>query len=165
MSLEEVGSDDETRIYLSKNRSSNKVYEDASKLNKNLFILISVIEIIAAVFIPFLVPHITETTIVLKLVVGFIGVPVVVAAALLALLRLQEHWLDYRTTCESLKHEKFLFLTKTSPYDSDMPFNLLVEHVEALVSKENSSWAKLLKQKKRKNKPHNNSTHRTQLVV
>ena len=53
-----------------------------------------------------------------------------------------ENWLEYRTTCESLKHEKYLFLTRTEPYDSNAAFALLVRRVESLLSKENSAWAR-----------------------
>jgi hypothetical protein len=54
---------------------------------------------------------------------------------------LQEHWIEYRATAESLRKEKFLFLTQTEPYDKDAAFHLLVQRVEALLSKENTDWA------------------------
>jgi len=34
-----------------------------------------------------------------------------------------------------------LFLTQTEPYDKDDAFHLLVQRVEALLSKENTDWA------------------------
>ena len=61
-------------------------------------------------------------------------------ASLLALLRLQEHWINYRATAEGLKTEKFLFLTQTQPYDTGNAFHLLVQRVEALLSKESAQW-------------------------
>jgi hypothetical protein len=53
---------------------------------------------------------------------------------------LQEHWIEYRATAESLRREKFLFLTQTEPYDKDDAFHLLVQRVEALLSNENTEW-------------------------
>ena len=46
-----------------------------------------------------------------------------------------------RAAAESLRKEKFLFLTQTEPYDKDDAFHLLVQRVEALLSKENTDWA------------------------
>ena len=58
---------------------------------------------------------------------------------LLHLNQYQENWTNYRTTAESLKHEKFLFLAKAGPYaDAADPRATLAERVEALISQENS---------------------------
>ena len=43
---------------------------------------------------------------------------------------LQEHWIEYRATAESLRKEKFLFLAQTEPYDKDDAFDLLVKRVD-----------------------------------
>ena len=73
-------------------------------------------------------------------------------ASLLGLLNLQEHWIEYRATAESLRREKFLFLTQTEPYDKDDAFHLLVQRVEALSSKENAEWAQsMMKPSKEEN--------------
>ncbi|HEY3129303.1 MAG TPA: DUF4231 domain-containing protein, partial [Acidobacteriota bacterium] len=76
----------------------------------------------------------------IKIAIGGLGVVVAVIASLLGLLHFQEHWLEYRATAESLKKEKFLFLTQTEPYDKNDAFHLLVQRVEALLSKENTGW-------------------------
>ena len=73
-------------------------------------------------------------------------------SAILGLYKFQDNWTSYRTTCESLRHEKFLFLTKTNPYDDNNAFNLLVQRVEMLISQENSSWADIMKKTKDKEK-------------
>ena len=73
--------------------------------------------------------------------VAFLGFLIAVLAGLIGLLRYQEIWIEYRTVCETLKHERFLYLTKTAPYDSDDTFHILVQRVESVISKENSSWA------------------------
>ena len=77
----------------------------------------------------------------IKIAIGVLGVVVAVIASLLGLLQLQVHWIEYRATAESLRREKFLFLTQTDPYDKDDAFHLLVQRVEALLSKENTDWA------------------------
>jgi len=96
-------------------------YSQKSKTSQNWFKTLRVIEIIAAATIPF--------------VAGFIS-----------LSKFQELWIEYRTTSETLKHHKYLFLTKSSPYDSEDAFQALVQTVEALISKENSNWNNYIKQ-------------------
>ena len=51
--------------------------------------------------------------------------------------------IKYRTACESLKQEKYLFLTNTPPYhmDGDENQQLFVQRVETLVSKEIINWS------------------------
>ena len=73
--------------------------------------------------------------------VAILGALVAILASVLSLNQFQENWIEYRTTCESLKHEKFLFLTNTQPYDEDEPFGLFVQRIENLISKENSNWS------------------------
>src|SRR5690606_22203920 len=75
------------------------------------------------------------------IIVGVLGAIVVVLASLLSLGKYQENWIEYRTACESLKHEKFLFLTAAEPYQGEDRFSLFVQRVEGLISKENSAWA------------------------
>ena len=68
---------------------------------------------------------------------------VAIVAGVLGLYQFQENWVKYRSTSETLKHERFLFLTRTAPYDADDPFHLLVQRVEALTSEEHSKWAQM----------------------
>ena len=76
--------------------------------------------------------------------IGLLGLVVAAIAAILGLYNFQENWIKYRATCESLKKEKFKFITQVSPYDDDNTFALLVEHVEDLISKENTDWSQQL---------------------
>ena len=75
-----------------------------------------------------------------SIVIPLFSFSIVIIASLLALYKFQELWISYRTTSESLKHEKYLFETKTAPYNKEDGFNLLVENIEAIISSENSIW-------------------------
>ena len=79
------------------------------------------------------------------IVVGILGAIVTILASLLSLNQFQENWIEYRTTCESLKHEKYLFLTGSEPYSEKDPFGFFVQRIESLISKENSAWSQYTK--------------------
>jgi Protein of unknown function (DUF4231) len=50
--------------------------------------------------------------------------------------------LDYRSSAEALKHEKYLFLASAGPYAAaENPRALLAERVESMVSQEHAKWA------------------------
>lgn len=54
----------------------------------------------------------------------------------------QEHWITYRSTCEALRHERFLYLAHAGPYTSAQDRRaLLAERIEGLVSQEHARWA------------------------
>lgn len=56
----------------------------------------------------------------------------------------RDNWIDYRRTTESLRHEKYMFLTNTGVYkNEDDSFALLVERCETIISSENINWANL----------------------
>ena len=80
-----------------------------------------------------------------SMMMGFLGAAVVILSSLLGLGHYQENWAQYRTTCESLRHERFRYLTKTEPYGGAGAFPLLVERVENLISKENSEWSQAVR--------------------
>ena len=109
--------------------------------------------ILSGITIPFLSGYVTTESITLKIIVGVLGLIIAAISAINGLFKFQENWITYRTTCESLKHEKYLFLAKAEPYDIDDPYPLLVKRVETLISKENTEWAKYIK--KLEEKPDN----------
>ena len=114
-------------------------YDRKSSTNQRWFKRLRFAEIAAAAIIPFL-SGFAGDSLPIKIAIGTLGVLVAVIASLLGLLQLHEHWIEYRATAESLRKEKFLFLTQTEPYDTDDAFHLLVQRVEALLSKENTEW-------------------------
>ena len=114
-------------------------YDRRSITNKRWFKRLRFAEIVVAATIPFL-SGFADKSLAIKIAIGALGVFVAVIASLLGLLQLQVHWIEYRATAESLKKEKFLFLSQTDPYNKDDAFHLLVQRVEALLSKENIDW-------------------------
>lgn len=120
-------------------------YDTKSRHHQKWYKGLRVVEILAAVSIPFFVGYITDTAPHFRTVVGLLGLAVAIITGVVSLCQFQENWVEYRTTCESLKHEKFLFLTKTEPYNVDTPFPLLVQRVESMISKENTTWSQYIR--------------------
>lgn len=69
------------------------------------------------------------------------GAVIVILEGLQQLQQYQQNWTTYRSTCERLKHEKYLFLATAGPYTlAPRPEALLAERVEGLVSQEHAAW-------------------------
>lgn len=72
---------------------------------------------------------------------ALLGVIIVISEGLLHLNQYHHHWITYRTICESLKHEKYLYLASAGPYSSTEKLDeLLAERMESLISQENTKW-------------------------
>ena len=117
-------------------------HDKKSVANQKWFKRLQLVAIVGAASIPFLSGLSPEATpLFFRVAAGGLGLLVAAVTAILGLYKFQENWLQYRTTCESLQQEKYLFLTKSAPYDVNEPFNLLVQRVETLLSAQNASWA------------------------
>jgi hypothetical protein len=119
-------------------------YDRKSMTNQQVFKQIKTVEIAAAAIIPFLaalsLPRVMWVT-------GGLGVLITVLEGMLQLNQYQQNWIAYRSTCESLKHEKYVYLGKASPYASAVdPHALLAERIESLVSQEHAKWASVRQQ-------------------
>ena len=71
----------------------------------------------------------------------YTSVAVAVLSASLKTFKFQENWINYRTTCETLCKEKYLFEAGLQGYGrgSDREA-LFVNRVETLISRENTLW-------------------------
>ena len=119
-------------------------YDRKSSQNQKTYKRLQFVLIISAASVPFISGYVDNLSY-LQYLLGGIGVLIAAVTGLLSLYKFQEIWTTYRTTCESLRREKFLYLTKTDPYIEKNAFNLLVQRVEALLAKENSSWVEVMK--------------------
>jgi hypothetical protein len=115
-------------------------YDLKSMSCQRIFKGIKTIEIVAAAFIPFLAA--AKELPWSRWLTGGLGVMITVFEGILQLGQYQQNWITYRSTCESLKHEKYLYLGKAGPYTSSPDAHaLLAERVESLVSQEHAKWA------------------------
>ena len=75
-------------------------------------------------------------------VLGALGAAIAIIEGIQQVKQYHSNWISYRSTCEALKHEKFLYLGKAGPYAGAAdPHALLAERVESLVSQEHAKWA------------------------
>ena len=101
--------------------------------------------IVFAALIPFAAGFIDSEKMWINYLIASLGVLTAIFSGLSALFEFQEKWDEYRTTSETLKHEKYLFKTKYGPYDEDGEiFKLFVSRIENLISKENSAWSQYI---------------------
>jgi hypothetical protein len=117
--------------------------EGKAAWNQTCYKRLRLIEIAAAAFIPALaslkVPDpLTQP------IVAVLGIAVALVAGAMGLFKFQENWVQYRSTAEQLKHEKFMYATQCGPYAGEDRFALLVERVEKLLMKENTAWAEAM---------------------
>src|SRR5215475_908718 len=113
-------------------------YERKSSLCKKRYMAAKLVQLVASAAIPAAVLLGEQYARAIPVVLGTF---LVAGEGLLQLARYHENWLSYRATCESLKHEKFLFLAAAGPYAAAANgAQLLAERIESIVSQENSSW-------------------------
>ncbi len=111
-------------------------YDDRSASNKLWYEVLKATEIVAAAAIPVSVAIYSVSWLSAGL-----GALVVVLEGIQQLKQLHATWLTYRSTCESLKHEKYLYLAKAGPYETaGNPHALLAARIEELVSREHAKW-------------------------
>ena len=72
---------------------------------------------------------------------AILGAVVVVMEGVQQLGQFHANWIGYRSTCEALKHEKFLYLGNAGPYaDTQTAHATLATRIEEHISKEHALW-------------------------
>lgn len=119
-------------------------YNKKSILNKRLYYAIQIPIIIIGVIVP-VSASIAENkwyTIILSAIVA-------AGIAILKFGRFEEHWHNYRSTCETLKKEKYFYDAKTGDYQHcDDPEQAFVENVENQISQAHTKWDQTVKKVK-----------------
>jgi hypothetical protein len=114
-------------------------YSMKSKSNQNWFKGLKIIEIASAAVIPF-VAGMSGNIPCSAWILGLLGVTVAISAGVTSVYHHQENWINFRATSEALKHEKYIFLTQAGINSDESSFERFVQQIEALISKENSTW-------------------------
>jgi hypothetical protein len=75
-------------------------------------------------------------------VTAIVSAIVVVAEGAQQLFQWHTNWLDYRSTAEALKREKFLYLAHAGRYADEDRRVVLAQRVEDVIAGQNDGWAK-----------------------
>ena len=119
-------------------------YDKKSSGSQAAYKRLRLIEIVAAASIPLLAGY-AQNSELISITIGVIGLIVAVIAGIITLYRFQESWTEYRASAEALKQEKFLYLARTEPYNTERAFELLVGRVESLLKNESAGWAEAMR--------------------
>ena len=112
-------------------------YDRRSASSQRAYKRLKICSIAAAALIPAL-----ATIEGLSLVTAGVGVLIVIIEGLQQLNQYHANWIAYRSTCEALKHEKFLYFGNAAHYAAaNDPRALLAERIESLISQEHAKWA------------------------
>jgi hypothetical protein len=122
-----------------------KWYSAKAAWNQHWYKRLRVLEIVIAAGIPFFTSLIKDVQPMTYVVSGLAFI-IAAISGLIAMQKFQENWTDYRSAAETLKREKFLFLTGTAPYDGPDPYHMLVQRVEEILAKENATWQSYMQQ-------------------
>ena len=90
-----------------------------------------------------------------RLIVSMLGVIVTLSQAIINMSKYNEQWIEYRTVCETLKQEKYMFIVSAGVYRDYSDYETFIyftERIESIISQENVNWANIKKQKKEETK-------------
>ena len=116
-------------------------YDKKSAWNQKLYRYFQWSLIILAAITPVLVAIAPETN---RWPAVIIAALVSIGTTLLKTFKYQENWINYRTTCETLKKEIYYFEADIQGYEhldkTEDKRSLFVQRVENLLSRENTMW-------------------------
>jgi hypothetical protein len=126
----------EAESYL-KERVNDQIewYEQRSSFAKRGYYGIMIIEMVVALSIT-----VGTALDISNVILSILGALILFLTGCRNLFKFHENWISYRTTAESLKHEKFLYLTDSDSHSDPTSLGSFVGNIEALISKENSNW-------------------------
>lgn len=143
-----------------KNRLDDQInwYDNKAASSQKWYKIFQIAELVIAAVIPLLSGYATDCK-VIAVLIGIGGALITLIEGICKLFRFHENWIEYRATCELLRHEKYLYQMKAFPYCKEESYDqLFVKNVEALISSESSRWkannAAIVEEEK---KPHSST--------
>jgi hypothetical protein len=118
-------------------------YDRKSQTAQRRYKTLKLAQVIIAALIP-LVSAFPIPAAEFKWVTAVLGLLVLTIEAVQQLNQDQQNWTAYRSTCEALKHEKYLYLAGAGPYSNtesaEKRLALLANRIEGLISQEHAKW-------------------------
>lgn len=133
-------SDTGQKVTLARLEDQIRWYDGKSSFNQKSYRRLKVCTMAAAALIPVLANINIKDSYWPQVTAG-LGVLIVILEGLQQIYQFHSNWISYRSTCEALRHEKFLYLANAGPYAKADDRNvLLAEQIESLVSQEHAKW-------------------------
>ncbi|HEY5221347.1 MAG TPA: DUF4231 domain-containing protein [Candidatus Paceibacterota bacterium] len=111
-------------------------YDHKSMSSQRHYKRVKIAEVICTVLVPIMAN-------INALVTAALGGAAIVLETFEQINQWQHNWITYRSTCESLRHEKYSYLSKSGDYEvqtEEEAKRLLAQRVESLISTEHSKW-------------------------
>ena len=129
-------------------------YDKKSTRNKRLYYFFQWGVVILSAVTPVLVSSLPES---LKWVTTLVTIALAIGTTALKTFKFQENWINYRTIAEGLTKEQYYMLAGIGDYkNSNDKYQLFVERVESLLSRESSLWITTHQEKKEPDKKDEN---------
>ena len=111
-------------------------YDKKSASNQTLYKWCRGIVLVSAALIP-----LSANFPIVDFLPAWLGALIVVVEGFQQLNQYHQNWTSYRSTCEALKHEKYLWVANAGPYAAaENPHALLAERIEAIIAQEHTKW-------------------------
>lgn len=125
-------------------------YDRKSSENKRKYKRIKRTEAVIAALIPvvitfgaFKIVQENDLGVYLQVIAALAGVALVIMNSFLELDEHYKLWKEYRVTCEMMRHERYMYMTRSEPYDEADAFPRLVEKIEAILNSETQRWKQI----------------------
>lgn len=121
-------------------REMMEYYDRAATRNKLSYVTIKLVELIAAAAIPFFA--LLDWGLRGQIVSAALGSVIVLLEGIQQLFKVHENWMNYRTSCETLRRELFLYESAAGPYGDPgtPPSTVLAERVSGVTTQAVSKW-------------------------
>ena len=105
------------------------------------------------IFLSAIIPIISLTNIEYfntNIVASILAAIIAISEGMISLSNYGDNWTRYRSICETLKSEKYMFLNQSGVYSEEEDnFSFFVERIETIISQENINWASLNNESKK----------------
>ncbi|MDT8717771.1 DUF4231 domain-containing protein [Clostridium sp. 19966] len=118
-------------------------YDTKAVSNKRWYTTLVIIDTVISAFIPFATLFMDSFSSI-KYIIAFMGSIATILSTLKATFAFQKNWVGFRTTSEILKFHRYLYKTKSSPYDEDNRDHILISNIHSIIETENKNWRSLL---------------------
>lgn len=120
-------------------------YESKAIYYKRIDLFLNVIIYISAVLVPVSIAVLPSAY---RFIQIGLSVELLICLFISKVYKPESNWLNYRSTAEILKREAILFQSAAGDYgNSELAHETFVEHVESIISRENTLWLTTLTDK------------------